>query len=302
MNMERLRRGEEVAVAVVVTAASGFDLDYVWGGGGGSVTKREREHDFKGQGGDRGGGYYFGAMENGEAPGRWFGRGAEALGLAAGSIVDRKAYDDVYRQKHPQTGEQLGAKPRNYDKFLEIREELLRAEPWATQERVAELERQAAAATRKSPAYTDVTVSFSKSVSIFGASLRANAQQAREAGDLERAAGWDAAVRRFEGVLQASNRAGLEHLERWGGITRSGSHRVRVDGEQTGKYETAGLVVSSWLQGTSRDGDPQLHVHNQVARMTRTDSDGKWRALHGMALRTQLPAVNAIVTAHVESA
>ena len=31
------------------------------------------------------------------------------------------------------------------------------------------------------------------------------------------------------------------------------------------------MIVSSWLQGTSRDGDPQDHVHNQFARMVQTD-------------------------------
>jgi hypothetical protein len=60
-------------------------------------------------------------------------------------------------------------------------------------------------------------------------------------------------------------------------------------------------VVSSWLQGTSRDGDPQDHVHNQFARMARTDRDGKWRALDTMALRGQLPAMAAIAAAHVEA-
>jgi len=34
----------------------------------------------------------------------------------------------------------------------------------------------------------------------------------------------------------------------------------------------------SWLQGTSRDGDPQDHVHNQIARIIRTVRDGKWHA------------------------
>lgn len=33
-----------------------------------------------------------------------------------------------------------------------------------------------------------------------------------------------------------------------------------------GRFEEAGLVVTSWLQGTSRDGDPQDHVHDQIAQ------------------------------------
>lgn len=280
-------------MGVVVTAASGFDLGYVWRGQGGGAVP---DHDAR-----RDSGYYLRAAEAGEAPGRWSGRGAEALGLAPGSIVDRRPYDDVYRQKHPGTGEQLGRRPGNFDRFRDHYERLLAAEPHATAERRLELEREAAQATRKSPAYTDVTVSLSKSVSILDASIRANAQQAREAGDVARAEYWDRAHARFEGVLQDANRAGLEHLEQWAGITRTGTPGARINGEETARFERAGLVVSSWLQGTSRDGDPQLHVHNQVARMARTDADGRWRAADTMSIRAQLPAVNAIVTAHAEA-
>jgi hypothetical protein len=36
-------------------------------------------------------------------------------------------------------------------------------------------------------------------------------------------------------------------------------------------------------------GDPQDHIHNQIARMARTRSDGKWRALAvGLALGDQV--------------
>jgi TrwC relaxase len=51
-----------------------------------------------------------------------------------------------------------------------------------------------------------------------------------------------------------------------------------VDGREPGRFGQAGLIVTSWLQGTIRDGDPQDHIHNQIARITRTVSDGKWRA------------------------
>jgi hypothetical protein len=60
--------------------------------------------------------------------------------------------------------------------------------------------------------------------------------------------------------------------------------------------------VTSWLQGTSRDGDPHDHQHNLFARMVHTDSDGRWRALDTMALRHQLPAMQAIVAVHAEAA
>jgi hypothetical protein len=63
----------------------------------------------------------------------------------------------------------------------------------------------------------------------------------------------------------------------------------------------AGLIVTSWLQGTSREGDPQDHVHNQLARITRTFRDGKWRALDTMSVRAVLGALQAIAATAVES-
>jgi len=61
-----------------------------------------------------------------------------------------------------------------------------RAEPQATAERRIELEREAAKATRQTPAYTDMTVSWSKSVSLLEALIRANARQARVNDDAPR--------------------------------------------------------------------------------------------------------------------
>jgi hypothetical protein len=58
--------------------------------------------------------------------------------------------------------------------------------------------------------------------------------------------------------------------------------------------------VTSWLQGTSRDGDPQDHVHNQVARITRTVRDGKWRALDTASLRAILGAPQGVAATAVE--
>jgi conjugative relaxase-like TrwC/TraI family protein len=54
------------------------------------------------------------------------------------------------------------------------------------------------------------------------------------------------------------------------------------------------------LQGTSREGDPQDHVHNQIARVTRTFSDGKWRALDTMSVRVVLGALQAVAAMAVE--
>ena len=174
------------------------------------------------------------------------------------------------------------------------------AEPHATAERLIELEREAAQATRQPAAYYDVTVSFSKSISVLHASLRENERRARLAGDQQAAAYWAGREQAFQEVLHRANRAALEYLQAWAGITRTGYHGTRIDGREPGRFEPAGLIVTSWLQGTSRDGDPQDHIHNQIARITRTFRDGKWRALDTMSVRAVLGALQAIAATTVE--
>jgi conjugative relaxase-like TrwC/TraI family protein len=145
-----------------------------------------------------------------------------------------------------------------------------------------------------------VTISFSKSISVLHASLRENERGARMGGDQEAAAYWAGREQAFQEVLHRANRAALEYLQAWAGITRAGYHGTRVDGREPGRFEPAGLIVTSWLQGTSREGDPQDHVHNQIARVTRTFSDGKWRALDTMSVRVVLGALQAVAAMAVE--
>ena len=273
-------------MAVVVTIAKGYDLGYIW---------KTQDHTA-----ERTGGYYLNAAQAGEPPGRWWGPGAQALGLTPGQTVDRKPYDAVYRQIDPRTGARLGRPRGRYPTFADHLARLQAAEPHATAERLIELEREAAQATRQPAAYYDVTVSFSKSISVLHASLRENERRARMGGDQQAAAYWAEREQAFEDVLHTANRAALEYLQAWAGITRTGYHGVRVDGREPGRFEAAGLIVTSWLQGTSRDGDPQDHIHNQIARITRTFRDGKWRALDTVSLRGVLGALQAVAATAVE--
>ena len=119
-------------------------------------------------------------------------------------------------------------------------------------------------------------------------------------GDQQAAAYWAGREQAFQEVLHRANRAALEYLQAWAGITRTGYHGTRVDGREPGRFEPAGLIVTSWLQGTSREGDPQDHVHNQIARVTRTFRDGKWRALDTMSVRAVLGALQAVAATTVE--
>jgi hypothetical protein len=281
---------EGQAVAVVVTVAKGYDLGYVWKNQG--QQERAPETGI--------GGYYIDAAQHGEPPGRWWGPGAKTLGFTAGQVVERGPYQAIYQQRHPVTGEKLGRARGNYLRFADHLTRLQAAEPHATAERLMELEREAAKATRQPAAYTDVTVSFSKSISVLHASVRENERRARLAGDQRAEAYWAGREARFQEVLYSANRAALEYLQAWAGVTRTGYHGVRVDGQEPGRFESAGLIVSSWLQGTSRDGDPQDHIHNQIARLTCTFSDGRWRALDTASLRAVMPALQAVAATAVE--
>ena len=275
-------------MAVVVTVAKGYDLGYVWKNQGQATAERTT------------GGYYINAAQAGEPPGRWWGPGAESLGFAAGQVVERRPYDAVYSQADPWTGARLGRPRGSYAKFSDHLARLTAAEPHATAERLIELGREAARATRQPAAYTDVTVSFSKSISVLHASIRENGRRARLAGDVRAAAYWAGREEKFQEVLHRANRAALQYAQRWAGMTRTGYHGVRVEGQEPGRFAEADLVVTSWLQGTSRDGDPQDHIHNQIARMTRTVSDGRWRALDTACLREVPGALQAVAATVVE--
>jgi len=275
-------------LAVVVTIAKGYDLGYIWKTQGQASAAHTP------------GGYYINAAQAGEPPGRWWGPGAQALGFTSGQVVERRPYDAVYQQRDPWTGATLGRARGRYATFADHLAQLKAAEPHATAERVTELEREAAQATRQPAAYTDVTVSFSKSISVLHASIRENARRARLAGDGRALAYWTGQEQKFQKVLHRANRAALEYLQEWAGVTRTGYHGVGVDGQEPGRFEEAGLVVTSWLQGTSRDGDPQDHIHNQVARITRTVRDGKWRALDTASLRAVLGALQGVAATAVE--
>ena len=214
--------------------------------------------------------------------------------------MQRAPYEAVYQQIDPRTGVRLGRARGRYPTFADHLARLQAAEPHATAERLIELEREAAQATRQPAVYTDVTVSFSKSISVLHASIRENERRARLAGDQQAAAYWAGREQAFQEILHRANRAALEYLQAWAGVTRTGYHGTRVGGREPGRFEAAGLIVTSWLQGTSRDGDPQDHIHNQIARITRTFRDGKWRALDTISVRGVLGALQGIAATAVE--
>ena len=158
-------------------------------------------------------------------------------------------------------------------------------------ERKRELRLEAARQARLSPLFFDLTLSLSKSISIFHASLGENARLARQAGDEGGYEYWSGLVAEVDSMIWQAVRAGFEYFQREAGYTRTGSHSKRVNGQETGQWREADLVVAHWLQHTSRDGDMQLHVHSQIAHVARTAVDGKWRAPDSLGYNEHIGAV-----------
>lgn len=280
------------------TLAKGVDVAYHW-----------RQAEAAG-GASRGAeGYYIaaagGGTEAGEPPGRWYGQAAEALGLEPGREVAEGPYFDLFsRHVDPRDGvTQLGRAPGKASADAERAfAELLEQEPHATAERQRELRIMAAQRAHAGPAYFDVTLSFSKSVSVFHASIGENARVAHEAGDQAAEGYWAGELGAMDEMIYDAVRAGFDYFQREAGYTRTGHHGGGVAAEDAGKWAEAELAVVHWLQHTSRDGDMQLHVHSQIAHVARTILDGKWRAPDSAGYGKTIGAVGAIVAAHLESA
>jgi hypothetical protein len=187
-------------------------------------------------------------------------------------------------------------------KAADIYAGLLAAEPHATTERKRVLRLEAARQARQSPLFFDLTLSLSKSVSIFHASLGENARLAREAGDAAGEEYWAGLVAEVDAMIFQAVHAGFGYFQREAGYTRTGSHGRRVHGRETGQWHEADLAVAHWLQHTSRDGDMQLHVRSQIAHTARTVTDGKWRAPGSLGYHEHIGAVAAITAQHLEEA
>jgi hypothetical protein len=277
-------------LAVVATLTKGYDLDYIW-----HQVDRELKKDAAG--------YYIQASENGgEPPGRWWGPGARVLGFEPGQVVEREAYDLLFGERKAPDGTALGRPPGSGGKAADIYARLLAAEPHAAAERKRELRLEATRQARQSPLFFDLTLSLSKSVSIFHASLGENARLARQAGDAAGDRYWSGLVGEMDAMIWDAVRAGFGYFQREAGYTRTGSHNKRVHGRETGQWHGADLAVAHWLQHTSRDGDMQLHVHSQIAHVARTRTDGKWRAPDSLGYSEHIGAVAAIVAQHLEEA
>ena len=282
-------------MAGIITIAKGHDASYPWKQIGAAEPGKPARNARKGLG------YYLSPAEKGgEPPGTWTGKGGAELGLRHGETVDRQVFERLYGRhldpRDPSGETRLGRAPGQYKTVEAIHAAMLAAEPEATAERRAELLIEAKAQARTPDLYWDATFSVSKSISLFHASALANAAAAAHQGDLESVQAWEEVADGIWDAIMEGNAAALDYLQREAGQTRAGYH-------PGGRWEDAReWVIASFRQHTSRDGDPQLHVHNLILHKVRRESDGQWRALDSMSLYRHRPAASAIAALAAENA
>jgi conjugative relaxase-like TrwC/TraI family protein len=226
-----------------------------------------------------------------EAPGRWLGRGAAALGLEGGLDVDGQIrFRELLAGRFD--GQQL-AKPvlrygpsmgpdaipsgaegssRRSTAAVDVEEALTRqrgtelVKAWRRSE--AELDRAQRGVQDVRVSAYDVTLSAPKSVSV----LRAMAPtKSGAAGGLVQPAHDRAA----SGAMDL-----LEHLS---ARAARGHHG---DGRSAPRIATSGFIAAAFDHATSRALDPQLHTHVVVMNLVQGE-DGRWSALDSRTLHRQ---------------
>ena len=158
---------------LMLTISSGHSADYLLNA---VATGREN--------------YYTGAVAEGEPPGRWYGAGAEELGLTG--LVDAQDMNALYEHfldprdpnfRDPERWDEvatLGHTGRKYPTAEEIYQRSLDAEPYADAERREQLRLDASKKARKNVAFMDVTFSVQKSVTVLHAAFEAQEVKARK--------------------------------------------------------------------------------------------------------------------------
>ena len=251
--------------------------------------------------------YLVPAEKGGEPPGRWSGRGLAVLGLEPAGIVDRQVFEKLFGEhldpRDPTGMTRLGRAAQQFRPEETLYCELAAAEPQATPARLAELRSLARAQTRRAVPFWDMTISVSKSVSLFHGSLLAEAEAFRQEGRMMDAAVW---ARKAAGIweeLTEAREAGMAYLQDEAGYVRTGYHRgTAADSHaELGKWERAReWVGASFQQHTSRAGDPQMHEHNLILNKVRTERDGGWRKLDSKGLYRHRHAAAQIIAAEFE--
>ena len=98
---------------------------------------------------------------------------------------------------------------------------------------------------------------------------------------------------RIEAMAVSAARAAIEDtVFRHCSYTRVAANGVRRPME-------ADLMGATFVHGTSRENDPQLHVHCAIFNVARTREDGKWRAHHQYPVYSWKKAAGALFRAYM---
>ncbi|GAA1531143.1 MobF family relaxase [Kribbella lupini] len=298
----------------MLTVSSGHSADYLTG-----AVAAGREN------------YYTGATAAGEPPGRWSGRGAEALGLSGevGTEEMSALYERFLDPRDERFGDPmlwdeadtLGHTGRAYKSEEEIYQAALAAEPGADAERREELRAEAGRNVRRNVAFYDATFSVQKSITVLHTSFEAQEVRAVRAAEQARAAlpgavveaersGDRSAVHRLQAAVQRAQTEALAWGQQrqavedaiWAGnqallgylSDKAGYTRVGHHGGAAGRWADAhDWTVASFFQHDSRNHDPQLHIHNAILNRVQ-GPDGEWRTIDGAALHRYRGAAGAI--------
>ena len=98
---------------------------------------------------------------------------------------------------------------------------------------------------------------------------------------------------RIEGMAVAAARAALEDT-----VFEYCSY-TRVAAKGVTRPAEADLLGATFVHGTSRENDPQLHVHCTIFNLARTRDDGKWRAHHQYPVYSWKKAAGALFRAYM---
>jgi conjugative relaxase-like TrwC/TraI family protein len=288
-------------VAVVVSIARGHDASYPFktiGAAEGPVIT-----------GERGAGYYLSAVEKGGEPaGTWVGDGAAALGFNDGDVVRREDFEPLYGQfldpRDPAGRTYLGSPPRVNAELAAIYQAKLAARPGATADERMRLLAEARGEYQGPVGvqYFDTTFSVDKTISLAHASALASAMQARQAGDLRAAAAWEARAAGIWAEIEQAVRLYVGHMQGEARFVRTGHHGRRINGVEAGRFEDAREIpVAIFPQHTSRNGDPQLHVHVLWLNKVQAVRDGGWRAIDSRGLYREKGAGSALAAFALET-
>ena len=272
-----------------VTAKSGFDVDYHLGQVGVD--------------------YHLTA--GGEPPGRWMGRGAEALGLSgriggtsAEGMANAEAMRGLYHHDVAPDGTPLVTSQRRHkypDKTVQLAaaQERIDAEVaalgrFATPEKIRDIEIRERAKVRSLTPFIDMVLSVEKSVSLLQVGFRAAAKRARDEQREHDAEQLEARAEQIDTAIEATASEIVAWIEQHLAYVRTGHHSAT-----SGEWRDAdGLVVGAFVQHTNRDGEPNLHIHLEILnRAQRADgADDKWRALHGRPVWAERLYLGALTT------